>query len=72
MPTDIRLVHVNEFIRATVHGSFDLDASIGVLAEIAKEIPPDGINVLIDVRRRRRTSPSPKSRASSRSSPVSR
>jgi hypothetical protein len=51
MASDIRVIHVRDFIRATVSGKFDLKSSEEALKRIANEAStsPD-VDILIDVR----------------------
>ena len=49
MSVDVRVVRVREFLSATVTGEFDLSVGRAALNEIAN-IPPEGMNILIDAR----------------------
>jgi len=51
MASDIRVIRVREFLKATVHGTPDLQGSKEALLEIAQTTPPPGgFDLLIDVR----------------------
>jgi hypothetical protein len=51
MATDIRVIGVREFLRATVHGVFDLESSKQLLHDIAGASPPSqSIDIMIDIR----------------------
>jgi hypothetical protein len=51
MPTDIKVIHVEEFLRATVHGDFDFELSKHALIEIAEALEPSAqFDVMIDIR----------------------
>jgi len=51
MPSDVRIVHAREFIRATPDGQFDLEETKKVLAEIASAgAPSNDYDVLVDTR----------------------
>jgi len=52
MPTQIRLVHAHEFLRATPEGTLDLDASLEMLVQIAvRSAPEDGYDIILDLRK---------------------
>ena len=52
MPTNIRVIHANDFIIATPEGRMDLEASKKLLLEIASTPTPAGEHeVLLDVRK---------------------
>jgi len=52
MPTDIRLIHAHDFIRATPQGKLDLAKSKELLLEIAAAAKPSGPHdIIIDLRR---------------------
>lgn len=51
MTSDIRVIHVREFLQATVQGEFDLASSKELLLEIANAAPTsEALNILIDIR----------------------
>jgi len=51
MPSDIRVIYVRDFVKATVQGTFDLDSSKQALLEIAAAVPSSSaVDVMIDVR----------------------
>jgi len=51
VPNDIRVIQAKEFLRATVQGTFDLNASKAALAEIARATDPfPGFDIMVDVR----------------------
>jgi len=52
MPTNVKIIHAKEFIRATPEGRLDLDESKKLLldlAEAASHLP--GIHVILDIRK---------------------
>ena len=51
MPSDIRVIHAHEFLRATADGRLDLEESKRALVEIASASPPsEHYDVLVDTR----------------------
>lgn len=50
MTTDIRLIHARDFLKASVHGEFDLEGSKKALREIVTAAPSEDIDIMIDVR----------------------
>ena len=51
MPSDIRVIHVRDFLKATVQGTFDLESSKQALLEIAVAAPTSpAVDIMIDVR----------------------
>lgn len=51
MPSDIRVIHAHEFIRATPDGQLDLEETLRVLVEIASaSTPSNDCDVLVDTR----------------------
>ena len=50
MPADIRVIHVRDFLKATVQGTFDLDGSKEALAQIAEATISSDAGIMIDVR----------------------
>ena len=53
MPTDIRIVHAHDFIKATVDGRLDFDESKRLLVEVASTTSthPGDFGVLLDTRK---------------------
>jgi hypothetical protein len=51
MPTDIRIIHAHEFIKATPDGQLDLEQTMKVLVEIAAaSAPSNDYDILVDTR----------------------
>lgn len=51
MPSDIRIIHAHEFMKATPNGEFDLEETKKVLAEIAlASAPSNDYDILVDTR----------------------
>lgn len=51
MAADIRVIHVRDFMKATVQGTFDLESSKQALLQIADAVPPSSpVDIMIDVR----------------------
>ena len=52
MPTNIRIIHAREFVRATATGELDLEATKKVLIDIAAAAPhPGDYEILVDLRK---------------------
>jgi hypothetical protein len=51
MPTNIRLIRAQEFLKATAEGDYDLKESRKLLLGLASAVPaPEDVDVLIDTR----------------------